>query len=366
MNSKSSDKPVLIYTWGGDLNSRPCRNNIIPHLLADDFDVVYLTCTETQSHEYAFKSLNIRYVRALERRGLVTLAIVLLTLLTVLKTGRFVMSDKYVLNLGDDSPLIPRLKSRKYMFDLGDPCLSRNTGALQRYDDYVKLQIQRADAISTTAKSLQLYVERLGGSATIVENGTDYEFGDAVNGVRPKMWPTEYALVFAYVGGLNSRVDFDFLIKLAKTHPNASLFCTSRPTSDVADYVSVLAEIPNVVLSGYISDAEITFVLANCTAGVIPFTMDVVGDCINPQKLYDYCAFGKPIIATKTAEMLRFAQYVIFPETANDEKIQSDIADGIKVAMLPCNVDRRIQFARESRWRHRSDMIHSLLIGDTC
>ncbi len=366
MNQKYYGKPILIYTWGGDLKDRPCRNNNIPHLLADYFDVVYLTGTTGKTREYAFKSLNVRYVRALERRRLLTFAVILLNLLIMLKTRRLVLKNRYVLNLGDDSPLILVLKSRRYVFDLGDPCLSRNAGSMQRYDNYIRTQIQRADIISTTAKSLQLYVERLGGSATIIENGTDYEVSDATKGIRPNLWPTASSQVFAYVGGLNSRVDFDFLIMLAKTHPDTTLFCTSRPTSDVADRVNDLEQIPNIILSGYISDDEVTFVLANCTAGVIPFTVDFIGDCINPQKLYDYCAFGKPIISTKTAEMLRFAEYVIFPETSNESRFQSDVSVGLKVGMLPNNVQRRILFANGSRWRHRADVIRALLLGETC
>jgi glycosyltransferase involved in cell wall biosynthesis len=302
-------------------------------------------------------------VRAFERRGLVTLALALLELQIAIRSGFVSSYNRYILNLGDDSPLIPLLKSRRYVFDLGDPCLFRDPFKIQKYDEYVQIQIRRSDALATTSKTLQSYIERLGGFAAMVENGTDYVSTDITNSMRPDMWPAEYSKVFAYVGGLNSRVDFDFLVMLAKSHPNVALFCTSCPTHDVIERIGELEKFQNVIMSGYISDDEVTYVLANCTAGVVPFTMDFIGDCINPQKLYDYSAFGKPIIATKTSEMLRFKEYVIFPDTSSVEKCQRDVADGLKVSMKQHNVNRRVMFASRSRWRDRSELIRKLILG---
>lgn len=353
--------PILIFTWGGLISSRPCRNNDIAEHLCDYFDVIYLSSSTEVIREYRFKILNTRVFLALSRRGLYKLsAFIIYIAIRVLSWPT--VRPIYVLNMGDNAAYIRHIRCNGYHFDLIDPCLSNLQDEQNSYELYVTNQVAISTSTSATSHNLLRRLCDAGASPVLVNNATAYTDNSDQLEQRPDCWDDSFKDVITYVGGLNIRVNYDFLELLSRSVPNSIIILTSTPTSAVSSYIERLANLNNVVLTGYLSDPEILYILRRTNIGLIPFVSDCIGDSINPQKLYDYCAFGIPIISTRTAEMEHFSQYVHFVDECNEMQLAS-LVDELLSGQPEEIVKLKQKFAEESTWQNRAAQLRNVILG---
>ncbi|MDA8336321.1 MAG: hypothetical protein M0Z41_15265 [Peptococcaceae bacterium] len=105
---------------------------------------------------------------------------------------------------------------------------------------------------------------------------------------------------FLYLGGINRKVDGDFLTSLADAYPGGSIILVGPVTPAEI----TLPERPNVFLfparSRY---TEIAGYLRASDAAIIPYRADSYAGMMHPAKVNEYLVFGLPIIATKTEEL---------------------------------------------------------------
>jgi hypothetical protein len=360
--TKVSKVPTLIFSWGGAVSNRPCRNNDIAEALCDYFNVYYLSPKAIVKRKYRFKVLNTRLYAFLCRRRLHRFAANLL--LIIVRTITALTNEPiYVLNMGDDALYLRHLRCMKYHFDLIDPCLSSQKTDQEMYQRFITNQVAVSTSTSATAIELWRKLYDHGAKPVLIPNATSYiESSDQVE-ERPSFWAETYKNVISYVGGLNIRVDFELIELIATSVPDSLIILTSKPTDEVSYQVNRLSKLNNVTVTGYLSDSEILFILRRTNIGLIPFVADHIGNAINPQKLYDYCAFGFPIISTRTIEMERFSEYVHFVDKTNISELASIVGALLQGEDVQI-VERKLQLAIESTWKVRAIQIRDAMLTD--
>jgi hypothetical protein len=358
----SNRPPILLFSWGFPISDRPCRNNDIAEELCDYFDVFYLSHTIKKVRKYRFTIINTRLFLFLNRRGLHKLAAFMLFMFVRLLS----LSSKqplYILNMGDDSIYLRHLPYVKYHFDLIDPCISTQEVDQANYDRFISDQVAISTSTSATAFELWRKLCDSGANPILIPNATFYLDGSEQVEQRPDFWDDSYKNVITYVGQLNIRVDFQMIELVSNSAINSVVILTSKPTSEVSSAVDRLTRLDNVILAGHLSDPEILYILRRTSIGLIPFVVDGIGNCINPQKLYDYCAFGFPIISTRTVEMERFSQFVHFVDDHNSMTLGC-LIDDLLHGEEPHMVRIKRQLATESTWKARAVQFRDALLNN--
>jgi glycosyltransferase involved in cell wall biosynthesis len=173
--------------------------------------------------------------------------------------------------------------------------------------------LRLAEVVVTTSEALWSEAARTRPDTLLSSNGVDYEEVRAA--IRSPGRPPEdlQALVEAgkplvgYYGALARWLDYDLLLQVALKRPDLE-FLLIGPNFDGslrALQTQPLANLhwigprPPDVLLGYLRYFDAT---------MIPFRVDPLTDAASPLKLFEYMAAGKPVVATPTQELRRFAE----------------------------------------------------------
>jgi glycosyltransferase involved in cell wall biosynthesis len=124
------------------------------------------------------------------------------------------------------------------------------------------------------------------------------------------------------------------------------------------NFATACAPYPNVTLHGYVSHDELASHLRRFDVAIIPFLDNEITRVVNPLKLYEYCAAGLPVVATRTAELAHYAGQIYL---ARDS---ADFIDSIRLALAEdtpeLHASRRL-FAAEHTWEDRVSRLISRL-----
>lgn len=205
--------------------------------------------------------------------------------------------------------------------------------------------IAESDVLVVTSKRLEGRGAGKDPAPVLLPNGADFEhFAEAsphaeLSGMaRP---------VIGYFGAISGWFDVDLMTAVAQAHPEWTFVLIGQVHERD---VSALEELPNTHLLGEKPYAELPAYLAAFDVALIPFLLNDLTHAVDPVKLYEYCAQGKPVVATPMQELLPLADVVRFGATPADlgEAIQRSL-DGD----TPEDVAARLAFARENTWASR-------------
>jgi hypothetical protein len=160
-----------------------------------------------------------------------------------------------------------------------------------------------------------------------------------------------------YIGTIGRWIDLELLDHLARSRPDWSVVLIG-PSDQVHPPPH---RPPNLHLLGERAYPEIPAYLAALDALLIPFRLSDLTQAVNPIKLYEYCASGKPIAATPieevavTGDLCHLGQgpdgFMAAAEAALAEAAQPD----------PVRVAARQALARASAWDRRVAAFSALL-----
>lgn len=113
--------------------------------------------------------------------------------------------------------------------------------------------------------------------------------------------------IVGYFGRICSRMDSELLASMADSHPEWSIVLIG----EVIEHEFLLEKRPNVVLLGQKSYAELPQYVQAFDVCMIPFRLNELTLKVNPTKLLEYMAAGKPVVSTAIPDMVRFYGNVI-------------------------------------------------------
>ncbi|MBI4329420.1 MAG: glycosyltransferase [Chloroflexi bacterium] len=173
--------------------------------------------------------------------------------------------------------------------------------------------LRKVDVVFATAHSLAERAKALNPRTFYVPNGVDYDlFSKAAEPEVARGSPLA-ALpkpVFGFIGKVNEKIDYGVLNALAEAYPQGSVVLVGArdapPGALERDPAySTFVSMPNVRLWGEVPYEELYRLLAGFGVCLIPYVQTELTASVNPRKLHEYLASGKPVVATAIPEMAR-------------------------------------------------------------
>lgn len=162
--------------------------------------------------------------------------------------------------------------------------------------------------------------------------------------------------IIEYVGILQERVDVATLRRIAREMPDASLVLIGQVVNPA--HFSSLRELKNIHFIGRRPFSAIPAYLQHADVCIMPHVANDFTASMNPLKLYEYLASGKPVVASKIKGLESLEPVVAFcsdPETFVE--LVRRAADG-KSAITS---EQRVAFVGRCDWNERVDRVLSVL-----
>jgi glycosyltransferase involved in cell wall biosynthesis len=163
-----------------------------------------------------------------------------------------------------------------------------------------------------------------------------------------------------YVGAISDWFDYDLYEHGLRTAQDLS-FVMIGPVSGVK-YQANLARVnafreqySNFYYLGTKPHRELPHYLAHSAVGLIPFELLPLTHDINPIKLFEYAAFGLPVVSSAMAEIENYRDQVQIYRTPEEyiQMLGSVVQDRTR------HSERMLEFARNNTWEKRFDTIFS-------
>lgn len=234
----------------------------------------------------------------------------------------------------------------------------------QSIEEKERAMVRRADLVLVTSKSLLAEKRRDNANTHWVPNGVDYEaFASASRSAIPADVARLPQPVIGYVGAINEKLDYDLLRQVALADPNRSLILVGPVDLRLDFSGQAKLDLPNVHFLGRKPVEDVPRYVAACQVCLMPYKLNEWTAHINPLKLFEYLAAGKPIISTAIPAVGDFAQ----TDSTAMIHVATDRADFIQaVAAKQAESDpeakmRRMALAAENTWDTRIERISQLI-----
>jgi glycosyltransferase involved in cell wall biosynthesis len=219
---------------------------------------------------------------------------------------------------------------------------------------------RRADAVIVCSQRLLEMKRRLASQVHLIPNGVDAEHYRAVledRGPLPDATRDWKRPVLGYTGTLHTdRIDVDLLEAVARKVPEASIVLIG-PNHLAADDLSRLRSCGNIFLTGQVPYRQLPQYMRAFDVCITPHRMSEFTESLNPIKLWEYLAAGKPIVSTDVAGFRDYRHLVRIARGADEfvAAIHQALGEGNALWQT-----RRDEAARHS-WRARVDQIEVIL-----
>jgi glycosyltransferase involved in cell wall biosynthesis len=238
-------------------------------------------------------------------------------------------------------------------FDWMDYHAAFKDGAEREIIETAELGLLRgADLFFASSQDLVRRARQLSVEAVRVPNAADPEyFAMAATTTLP--CPPEIEALprprLLFYGTFGPWVDTTFLRALALTRPDWPLVLVGAITDDTSD---ALRDLPNVHWLGWRPYEELPPYLQHADVCLLPFRTGSLTRAVDPVKLYEYLAAGKPVIATPLDEFAKCGDLVDVVTCA--EQAASVIEEHLQAPEPAERRLKRMAFARENTWKHRA------------
>jgi glycosyltransferase involved in cell wall biosynthesis len=217
--------------------------------------------------------------------------------------------------------------------------------------------LAKADLVIVTAQGLLDSKRAWAKQTELVPNGVDVEHLAKASQPETVVAEAVAALpkpVIGYLGAIQYWIDFDLIAHAAQTHPEWSFAMVGN--IEPLARVDKVRGLPNVHFLGRQPYADLPQFVAGFDVCINPYVLDGVAANVDPLKLYDYIASGKPVVSVDIPAAQRFAGLIYLTKTA--EGFTSAIAAALKD---PGDGAARQQAAVSHSWVARFQRVQSLL-----
>ncbi|MBS1955918.1 MAG: glycosyltransferase [Cyanobacteria bacterium SZAS-4] len=163
--------------------------------------------------------------------------------------------------------------------------------------------------------------------------------------------------VAGYIGTLHEdRLDVDLVVEVASKLPHVH-FVFIGPNSLSATNTKTLEDLPNCHILGARPYEQLPSYMAGFNVCITPHVVSPFTESLDPIKMYEYMATGKPIVSTACAGFRDLEQLIFMAKdkTQFAQFVEKAIAEGNERATP------RIEWAREQTWDKRVDAVETLL-----
>lgn len=159
--------------------------------------------------------------------------------------------------------------------------------------------VTKADIFIATSEKLFDRLQRHGKPTFLLTHGVDIDFFSQLPSEEHYMLSGIPKPRVGYWGLFDDRSDQDLLKEVVINMPHVSFVITGRIETDISE----LQKLPNIYFTGPISYTELPRMITGWNICMLPYKVNELSDAIQPLKLKEYLAAGRPIISTPIREM---------------------------------------------------------------
>lgn len=224
-------------------------------------------------------------------------------------------------------------------------------------DRYARI-VGQSDIVFCVSQVLRQAMSRFNSRSFFIPNAVSADIFDrGRKGAEPEEMARIPRPIIGYTGALSMRMDTDLLRYLAIERPDWSVVLIG--TSPNAE-VTALCDLPNVHRFGPVRHEDLHRYISRFDACILPHAVNTMTDHMNPLKVYEYLAHGKPVIATNVAGVRIFRNDIAI---AHDRKAFVKALEEELAGDCDRRRERRMARVRTHTWTQRVDEMMSLALG---
>lgn len=257
------------------------------------------------------------------------------------------------------------IKCNKIVFDLTDDLAAyrlEKDGQYSYIRGCIEGLMKRSDLVLTTAKTLYEEYSTIYGEDKVcyLPNGFDTGLFSDNNWQLPGDMGNIPKPIIGFVGVLFKFLDYELIGYVAEKNPDKSIVLVGPVEPSAAKYGDKLRKYKNIHLLGTKPREAIPSYIHSFDICINPFKINEVSRSVNPLKIYEYLACGKPVVSVDmeslksdnsiSNEIDFAADYFAFDELVK-RKITKGLSRGERI--------RKIQAVQNYGW---DKLFHKLLI----
>jgi teichuronic acid biosynthesis glycosyltransferase TuaH len=159
-----------------------------------------------------------------------------------------------------------------------------------------------------------------------------------------------------YAGSIHERLDIGAICSLSEDLPDASILIVG-PVANF-EIVEKLRRLHNVHIEDPLPHSEVPGLMANVDVCIMPHHRTALTESMSPLKIYEYCATGRPVVATDLAPVRNIHQRVRLVPVGG--RFAPAVRDALSDdAMI--ETDRQ-SFLQQNSWSGRHEQILDLAL----
>jgi len=209
--------------------------------------------------------------------------------------------------------IIRKMKVNNFIFDAIDnwafhPQMKKISNIVREYYDYID---KNAKAITTVSESL-LSVFPNNKNKYWIPNGVDIEFFQT-NGINNK---NDFFNI-GYVGKIQDRIDFDLVEECLRYFNYCNFFFYGPIYGEHQRIIELKNKYKNVFFKGDIHYSKLPLIMQTFSVAIMPHKINSFTESMNPLKIYEYLAAGKPVVTTDVAGVQNISDAVFISVNNN-------------------------------------------------
>ncbi len=268
------------------------------------------------------------------------------------------------LNPHDAVHMAGKMGERRVIYDITDDWTTptQSSALTRRIVAQDSALCRRADAVIVCSEKLYDLKRDLARSLYLIPNGVDAAHYSRVldgTGPLPALAAGWRKPVLGYTGTLHpDRIDIDLVEAVARAFPNATLALVGPNFLPAGDQAR-LDSLSNIVVTGPQPYAVLPDIMRAFDVCITPHRVTPFTESLNPIKLWEYLAAGKPIVSTNVAGFRDYPQQVRLAHSTGEfvAGLCAALEEGRDVQEA-----RRAQAAPHS-WEARLDALLPILQG---
>ncbi|MCE5285758.1 MAG: glycosyltransferase [Pelosinus sp.] len=331
-------KPVIIYPTTVDwdyLHQRP--QQLLKALAQKDCLTIFCNVNKDYLHPPGFEQISRNLILANN-----------MDIPQAIAWAQTSMSGEPIVLYYSNPPQYNRLKSLAVDYIVFD-ALDEPENEFSSWKENYKLCVQNANLVLASSTSLFERVAQLSPQkALLVPNACDYTHFSQAQKQIPLPDMKFNKKIIGYIGAVALWLDWALIHKAVQTYTNYA-FIFVGPFYGCAD-APVKAK--NLYYLGHKDYGKLPAYLSNFDVCWMPFAINQVTKGVNPIKMWEYLASGKPVVSTSLPEA----------NTKYIDIISQDNLLALAQDSPPQAAEKRIKFAQENSWALRAETVVSALM----
>jgi len=219
-----------------------------------------------------------------------------------------------------------------------------------------KALLKKADLVFASSDSLFENCSKLNKNTYLFPHAVDLRhFEKADRSCVPHDLKTVPHPIIGFFGLLYEKINFNLLVKVARSYPDTSLVLIGKQGIDL----SYLKDEKNIVLIGQVPFGDLPKYAVHFDVGLMPYVLDDEIRKSAPLKLKEYLALGLPVVSVEVKDVHKYGNLVYIARNS-DDFIK-------KVGLALCENDPELKRLRKKAvcgetWEKRVQYLESVLL----